>query len=175
MRVHALDPVILPPIKTMFHYLSQLFFSEEPEDQELSDIGVGAGAEDINSEDGEVNESDSDSDDEPSEGDNSNSESDDEGNVYYADSDSESEDEVCCQAVMSKLILCGADHTVLKAFWGTIKGECEEKGIIVVPKYVKACSRKDGIPCECFKGEADNKPTEGEVCEPARKRSNSIH
>lgn len=151
----------------MFHYLSQLLFSEEPEDQELSDMGVGAGAEDINNEaDGEVE-----SDNEPSEGDNS--ESDDEGNVYYADSDSESEDEVCCQAVMSKLILCGADHTVLKAFWGSIKGECEEKGIIVVPKYVKACSRKDGIPCECFKD--DGKMTEGEVCEPARKRSNSIH
>lgn len=148
----------------MFHYLSQLFFSEEPEDQELSDMGVGAGAEDINSEDGEVSDSD-----------NELSESDDEGNVYYADSDSESEDEVCCQAVMSKLILCGADHTVLKAFWGTIKDECEEKGIIVVPKYVKACSRKDSIQCECFKGEADSKVTEGEVCEPARKRSNSIH
>lgn len=132
----------------MFRYLSQLFFSEEPEDQELSDMGVGAGAEDINSEDGEV----SDSDNELSEGDNSNSESDDEGNVYYADSDSESEDEVCCQAVMSKLILCGADHTVLKA-----------------------CSRKDTIQCECFKGEADSKVTEGEVCEPERKRSNSIH
>jgi hypothetical protein len=174
LRVHALDPVMFPPIKTMFHYLSQLLFSEEPEDQELSDMGVGAGAEDINSEDGEVNESDSESDDELSE-------SDDEGNVYYADSDSESEDEVCCQAVMSKLILCGADHTVLKAFWGSIKGECEDKGIIVVPKYVKACSRKDGIPCECFKdenvreSEVENGGADKEVCEPARKRSNSIH
>lgn len=125
-------------IKTMFHYLNKLLFSNaEEEDVEMAEVGddpVEGGtpsySEDSNSE--------SDADEEET--------SSDDSSEYFPDS--ESEEELCCKAGLSKLILYGTDHT-LKAMWGLIKDDCKEKGVKVVPTYVSRCLKDDGIECEC--------------------------
>lgn len=128
----------------MFHYLGHLLFSADPEEE-------------VEMEDYEKKESDSDEDQAASEDEEVTSD-DDDGNVYYADSESESE-EVCCGTMLSKLVLCCPDKNALKLFWQANHKELQEKGITVVPKYEKACSPKDGIPCECNKSvQEEEKP-----------------
>lgn len=117
----------------MFEYLTQLLFSNpEDEGEEMDNIDEDIVSQDSNSESGDKEESK------------------DDYSEYFPDSDeSESEEELCCKAVMSKLILYGTDET-LKAMWRLIKNDCREKGIKIAPKYVAQCSRNDKIKCECF-------------------------
>jgi hypothetical protein len=117
----------------MFHYLNKLLFSNaEEEGVEMAEVG------DDPVEGGTPSDIESDADEEET--------SSDDSSEYFPDS--ESEEELCCKAGLSKLILYGTDHT-LKAMWGLIKDDCKEKGVKLVPKYVSRCPKDDGIECEC--------------------------
>jgi hypothetical protein len=148
----------------MFDYLTQLLFSNpEDEGEEMDNLDEDPVDEDIVSDDSNCES-----------GDDEEEEYKDDYSEYFPDS--ESEEELCCKAVMSKLILYGTDHT-LKAMWRLIKNDCREKGIKIAPKYVAHCTRNDKIKCECFRESGNEDDTPADKTSEAKaeeKLSNSV-